>query len=297
MTTTNDPLAELESKAEGQVAAAEGDPEKRFELRASFYAHYGFGTPVVPRGYGEADLAFVRWQIDRGVFGARPLGSPSQMGSAWWRAVDACVLYDVALAQLVYEAQLADAAVGLEVHAWIAYIGRPSPESWLRAHNGSLVRGYLENRAAAFTESPAERILMNEVLYRFLFLEAVAVAWSEGTLDAGPKHETEPRLWTADLVRRMTMMHPTKYPLPSGEIRTLDFVGKSVEGGLTPVLDLDLALPHLKALSILVAGVVKEPELDHAIKNGLPVYPELTPEVRAQLLARHAYVLRAMESP
>jgi hypothetical protein len=295
--TTNDPLARLESKAEAQVAKAEGDPQKRFELREAFYAHYGFGTPIAPRGYGEPDLAFIRWQIDRGVFGNEANDAPSNRGSAWWRAVDASILYDMALAKLVYEEQLADAAVGLDVHAWIAYIARPSPESWLRAHGASLVRGYLENRAAAFTESPAERIFMNEVLYRFLFLEAVAVALSEGTLDAAGKHEGDPRRWLADLVERMIALYPTTYPLPSGEIRSLDYVGKSAEGGLTPVLDLDLALPHLKALSALVAGVVKEPELDHAIKNGLPVYPELTPEVRAQLLARHAYVLRAMESP
>ena len=53
--------------------------------------------------------------------------------------------------------------------------GRP-PGAWYRAHNGSVVAGYLEHRDLAEAENEAERFFMNVVLCRVLYTHALVAA-------------------------------------------------------------------------------------------------------------------------
>src|SRR5689334_19275551 len=129
MDNHRDPLADLEAKARAEVDAVADDPPGRLALRQAFYAKYGFGTPLLPEGYGASELAFLQWEIERGV-----LAPVTSGGSRWWRAVNGALLYNAQLAMLVYEAQLHDPRVSNEVRCWLAYIAKPSAESWYCAH-------------------------------------------------------------------------------------------------------------------------------------------------------------------
>jgi hypothetical protein len=269
------PLSVLAARARAQVAAVANDPQGRYELRAAFYAKYGDGTPDLPRGYGESELAFMDWEIRRGVLDALPVGSP------WWRKVNGEFLYLGQLAMLVYEAGCED-PVPSEVQFWLDYIKCPSADSWYRAHNASIVRGYLDSIDEAKAESSCEQLFMNEVLYRLLYAEALAIGWAMGELG---EIVADPRLFAVSLITQMTALYPIHYPITPEDERNVEHLGTNPEDWIADVLDLDIILPHITELYALVAGIVDQPALERAIRDGVPIYPELTPPAQARLLA------------
>ena len=290
-----DPLAELEALAHAQVDAVSNDPEGRRQLRVSFYEKFGFGIPgtCFANGYGDSELAFLDWEIRRGVL--NPVTSAAGSGSPWWRFVNGSFLYTSQLARLVWEAQLQNPPVDDEVQFWLDYIARPSPESWYCAHNASIIAGYLdpEARALARLEIPAEQLFMNEVLYRLLYAEGLAIGWAMGEIG---EIAADPRLFAVWLITQMTAVYPANYPLTPEDILNVEHLGTTPEAWIADVLDLGIILPHITELYALVAGIVKEPELERAIRNGVPIYPDLTPAARTKLLAIRAQMLATGET-
>ena len=71
------------------VVAVRHDPDQRLSLASSFYDDRTDRVSI--RSYRRAELAFMRWQVSRGV-----LASPdsSQPGSEWWRQVNEGLLRD-----------------------------------------------------------------------------------------------------------------------------------------------------------------------------------------------------------
>src|SRR5215472_6591388 len=92
-------LATLASQAFRIVDAAKNDPEARYDLRKRFYDKYGFAIDG-SAGYGNSELAFMRWEVERGVL--EPLDAPKP-GSPWWREINSSLLFDAELATLIYE--------------------------------------------------------------------------------------------------------------------------------------------------------------------------------------------------
>ena len=89
--STGGAVTDLTAKDEAaaMVAAVRDDPARRLELAARFYDRRA-GRPSI-RSYRRAELAFIRWQIRRGVLAAPSAGRP---GSPWWRAVNEGLLRD-----------------------------------------------------------------------------------------------------------------------------------------------------------------------------------------------------------
>jgi hypothetical protein len=54
------------------------------------------------------------------------------------------------------------------VRLWLEFIATPTPSHWYRAHNASIVAGYLEREGLAEEESAPERFFMNVALARAL---------------------------------------------------------------------------------------------------------------------------------
>src|SRR5688572_2057113 len=129
-------LNELEQAANTAVAAVRDDPEARLKMREQFYAKYPGPGKVAP-GFGRSELDFMRWEMRRGT-----LAPHAQGGSPWWRAVNMRIVYQAELASLIHE-RAPDISPGMSaVRAWLEYIRAPSPKSWYRAHNSSIVDGY-----------------------------------------------------------------------------------------------------------------------------------------------------------
>src|SRR6185295_5463696 len=108
------------------------------------------------------ELDFIKWEIERGVL--NPIDS-AQPGSQWWRAVNSGLLWHAACAAALHECS-PDASIPGPINYWLAYLHGPSPQTWYRAHNASLVDGYLTQPTAARLETDAERTFINMVLYR-----------------------------------------------------------------------------------------------------------------------------------
>jgi hypothetical protein len=128
-----DPVA-ARVEAQRRVDEVADDPEGRYRRRAEFY-HLG-GRRIAH--FGGAELAFLRWEIRRGVL--RPIAAG---GSAWWRAVNR------------------DLLVAGERRACCT---RRARSGW---------HGYLEHEALARDELPLEQHLLTVVLIRVLFAHAM----------------------------------------------------------------------------------------------------------------------------
>lgn len=264
-------LEGLIQEARDRVEAAD-DGEARLALREAFYHDYGHGTPLAPLGYGRSELDFMRWEVDRGVL------HPTE-GSPWWRKVNGRFLFFSELGRLCHE-RLSSPHVGLPNPAalWVDYIRRPSSVSWYRAHNASIVVGYLESRAEARQECKAEQQFMNVVLYRLLFAQAIVeFVQNEDWLSLlTPLDETElvgPRGFAVRLLVRMPDFYPKHYPLNADDILSVLHRGMDPLDYAVSVLDLILVRPRLTELYDQASRWNRELELRTLVHDGSPVYP------------------------
>ena len=81
----------------------------------------------------------MHWQMERGVLN-RLDGSPP--GSEWWRAVNERLLRDGCEAVALSRGLVGEPG-SPSVRLWLDFITRPTEPNWYRAHNGSIVSGYL----------------------------------------------------------------------------------------------------------------------------------------------------------
>ncbi len=259
------PPPDYAREARAIVDGVAGDPQGRLRLRETFYAKYGFGEGA---GYGTSELAFLRWEIRRGVL-------DEVGGSPWWRAVNLDFLYEAQLAELLFEAGVAeDAAAEYPVAAaWLAYLRKPSPQSWYRAHNTSIVRGYLTHTAEALEEGEPEQVFVCEVLWRLLYAQAMVeddtlFGWI-GAIFANPQGDS-----VNELVR-LPDFYPDHYPLSPDDVRHIFHKGTSLEEDLVDLMDCILVLPHIERLFRDAAGWLSQPRLLTFIRDGKCVYPDV----------------------
>jgi hypothetical protein len=62
------------------------------------------------------------------------------------------------------------------VQLWLQFADTPTPSCWYRAHNASIVAGYLAQEARAAEEAVPERFFMNVALVRVLYAHALVAA-------------------------------------------------------------------------------------------------------------------------
>jgi hypothetical protein len=104
------------------------------------------------------------WPMQRGVL--NPLDA-SPPGSIWWRAMNERLLRDGCEAVGLLGG-LSGGPSSAAVRLWLEFSARPTGRSWYRAHNASIVSGYLEHRNLAEAESAPERFFMNVAQVRVL---------------------------------------------------------------------------------------------------------------------------------
>ena len=119
------------------------------------------------------------------------------------------------------------------VDHWIAFIDRPTPKTWYRAHNASIVAAYLDHRDLAADENRTERFFLNVVLSRVLYAHALVAAprLALGLVARGGPILGDPRRGTVDLFLAMGRVLPDDYPrraedylqLPPNSASVLDY--------------------------------------------------------------------------
>jgi hypothetical protein len=257
------------------VEAARDLTEARYRLAADFYRRAPAGNR---RGhYGGAELSYLRWEIERGV-----LDPPRDEcgGSRWRRAVNDQLLRDKAEARLLAEGSPGGPS-SRNVALWLEFVSAPSPASWYRAHNASVIAGYLSHESLAAAELAAERFMMNVALLRVIYAHALAAA---PRLALGPfaplgRLLGDPRRSAVRLFLDLRDQFPAEYPLDEWDLDELI----AAEGPMARMLDYGLIAPRLTELYEFAADCLDEPRVGELVRDGAPAYSQPTAE-RAQWL-------------
>jgi hypothetical protein len=192
----------------------------------------------------------------------------SPPGSPWWRAVNERLLRDgcetITLLGGVDGEPSSDA-----VRLWLEFAARPTGRNWYRAHNASIVAGYLEHRDLADAEGAPERFFMNVALLRVLYAHALAAA---PRLALGPfaplgRVLGDPRLGMAGVFLSLRPVLPNRYPLADDVDRYI-----ADEQRLGRSLDYAVIAPRLQPLYEWSAEELGEPRLLELVRDGNPIY-------------------------
>jgi hypothetical protein len=252
------------AKATEAVARVRDDPLGRLALSAHFYDPQPGRVSIRP--YRHAEMTFMRWQIRRGLLAPPTAKRP---GSPWWRAVNEHLLRDTCEADAISRGR-PGSPTRSGVEHWLRFLDRPTPSNWYRAHNSSIVAGYLAHRDLALDELPAERFFMDVALVRVLYAHALVVAprLALGQLSPIGRLLGDPRRRMADLFLSLQNILPDSYPLDDVDIDQMI----REEHRLGRMLDYAVIAPRLQALYEHAAEELQEPRLLDFIRNRAPIY-------------------------
>jgi hypothetical protein len=252
------------ASAERQVAAVQDDPVSRVALMARlFRGPTGRAPRHVP--FRLAALSFMRWQAQRGVLNPIDVSPP---GSVWWRAMNERLLRDGCEAIGLLRG-LAGEPSSQAVRLWLEFSARPTGRNWYRAHNASVVSGYLEHWNLAETENAPERFFINVALVRVLYAHVLVGA---PTLALGPLAPIgrvlgDPRFGMAGMFLSLRRVVPNRYPLAFEVERYI-----VAEQRLRRTLDYAVIVPRLQRLYEWSAQELDEPRLLNLVRDGNPIY-------------------------
>jgi hypothetical protein len=251
-------------RAETQVAAVRDDPAARLALMSRvFRGPTGRAPRHLP--FRRAALSFMRWQARRGLL--EPLDA-SPPGSAWWRAVNERLLRD-GCETIALLGGLTGPPSSQAVRLWLDFADQPTARRWYRAHNASIVGGYLEHRGLAAGESPPERFFMNVALARVLYAHALVATprLALGPLAPLGRVLGDPRLGMAGAFLSLRRVLPDRYPLDRDVERYI-----ADEQRLGRMLDYAVIVPRLRRLYEWSAVELAEPRVLELVRDGSPTY-------------------------
>jgi len=247
-----------------RVAEVRDLPDGRFDLLQSSYAPPP-GAPPLHRPYPRAALAFMGWQLRRGLLNPPDHEHP---GSPWWRAVNERLLRDT------YEARsrvlgYPGPASSPSVDASVRFAERPSPRRWYLAHNITIVSAFLDHRDLAEHENRVERFFINLVLVRVLYAHALVAAprLALGWLAPIARWLGDPRLDMTGMFLSVSRVLPHRYPL-NGELG--DYIAR--EHTIGRLLDVGVIVPRLTELYRWSAAELQIPGVADLVCDATPAY-------------------------
>jgi hypothetical protein len=265
-------LKEIEAQTWKYVDTLKDSPQARLMSREVFYEKYGGGTPAHKFGYGESELAFLRWE-ERGVLeppGADPPGSP------WWSEVNLWFIYLSELGARAREAGLPKEELPMPAQFWVDFIDRPGSQSWYKAHNSSIIDGYLKFPELAVKEDLPEQVFINMVLYRLLFAQSMV----EGGFFFPRLGEilADPEGGAVDLITHLDDFYPRNYPMTPEEVKAVMGKAENLEELGVKFMDDVLIMPELTNLYRHAATLNAQPGLMKFIARNKPAYPDGKPK-------------------
>ena len=156
------------------------------------------------------------------------------------------------------------------VRHWLVFLQRPSPQAWYRAHNASIVAGYLNSRHLVNGEMLLERFFMDVALLRVFYAHSLLARPRLALGRLGPLGRLlgDPRRRAADLFLSMQNVLPDAYPLQASGIDEV----LADENYLGRVFDYGVIAPRLELLYRFAAEDLDEPRVADLHTEGSPVY-------------------------
>lgn len=260
-------LSTLEKEVWQYTETLRDSPAARLASRKAFYKKYGRENEFDSFGYGDAEIAFFGWE-ERAVL--RP---PHAMppGSAWWSNVNLWFIYLSELGSKAFETGFPKNQLPLPAQAWISFIAAPSASRWYKAHNASIIDGYLRFPDLAEKETPPEKVFINMVLYRLLYAQSLVEG--QFLFPQLGKILGDPKGNSVKLITGLDAYYPEHYPMTQAEIN--DVLGRthSLDALSVQFLDDVLVEPELTALYRKASVWNNQPALNTFISNHRPSYP------------------------
>jgi hypothetical protein len=205
------------------------------------------------------------WQLQRGLL--NPQSDP-RPGSPWWRALNEGLLRDTAEARAIAFGYTGEPS-GPGVTAHLDFIRGPTVRNWYRAHNVSIVQGYLANEELAASERRVERFFINVVLLRVLFAHALVAAprLALGWLAPLGRVVGDPRVGMTGIFLSLSRVLPDRYPL-GDDVDTY----VAMEHGFGHMLDIGVIQPRLSHLYRWSSDELGLPGLRALLDDEIPTY-------------------------
>ncbi len=265
---SNGNLRELESEVWKYVETLRDSPEARLKSREVFYKKYGQEDKSEKYGYGDSEIAFLGWE-ERCVLRPPDAKPP---GSAWWSNVNLWFIYLSELAAKAYDIRFPKSELPVATQFWISFIEKPTSQTWYKAHNSSIIDGYLKYPDLAKKEAVPEKIFINMVLYRLLFAQSMV----EGRFlfKKLGKILGDPRGNAVQFITHLDAYYPSSYPMSKKDIN--EVLGKVHSLGELGVKFLDDVLiePELTRLYYEASNWNEQPGLNRLIVQHKPAYPD-----------------------
>lgn len=263
----NGSLNNLENEVWKYVETLRNSPVARLRSRDAFYKKYGQGDKSEKYGFGDSEIAFLGWE-ERCVL--RPPGAKPP-GSAWWSDVNLWFIYLSELGAKAYEVNFPESELPVASQFWIKFIRLPNSVNWYRAHNSSIIDGYLRYPLLAEKETVPEIIFINMVLSRLMFAQSMVDGQS--IFPKISKILGNPKGTVVRFVTHLDAYYPSHYPMTNEEIE--DVLGKSHGLGEFGVKFLDDVLigTRLTHLYNVASNWNKQPGLNELVINNKFCYP------------------------
>ena len=265
-------LKELEIRTWEYVETLRDSPKARLESREKYYLTHCHTSEEHKYGLGDSEISFLKWE-ERGVL--HPPGA-KHPGSPWWSNVNLWFIYLSELGARALAAGLMDELPPGPAKKWAEFISDQNPKTWYRAHNSSIIEGYLKFSDLAHKESIPEKVFINQVLYRLLFAQYMV----EGDFFFPRLGEflANPQGISVRLITHLDGFYPKHYPMTKREIEEVMGKAHNLQGRLVKFLDNTFILPKILKIYTLAAEINGQPLLPEFIKNDQPSYPEGIPK-------------------
>lgn len=265
-------LKELETKTWEYVETLRDSPRARLESREKYYLIHCFTSNEFKYGLGDSEISFLKWE-ERGVLNSKEAKHP---GSPWWSNVNLWFIFLSEFGARALAAGLIEELPPGPSKKWAEFILDQNPKTWYRAHNSSIIEGYLKFPDLAESESIPEKVFINQVLYRLLFAQYMV----EGDFFFSRLGEflANPQGISVRLITHLDGFYPKHYPMTKREIKEVMGESHNLQGRLVKFLDNSFILPKILKIYTLTSEINGQPLLPKFITNNKPTYPEGIPK-------------------
>ena len=264
-----DNLQILENEVWKYVETLRDNPTARLNSREAFYKKYGRENQTEKYGFGDSEIAFLGWE-ERSVLRPPEAHPP---GSEWWSNVNLWFIFLSELGAKAFEVGFPVSKLPTPAAFWVVFIKKPDPTNWYKAHNSSIIDGYLKYSLLAEMETVPEKIFLNKVLYRLLYAQSMVEG--QFIFPKLGKILGDPRGMAVRFITSLDAYYPSHYPMTNEEID--DVLGKvdSLSDFGVKFFDDVLIEPELKPLYKRASVRNKQTDLNTLIVDGKPAYPGL----------------------